>query len=94
MTQRSDAHTSIEKEVETLCKEYTSIFKDCVTGRYPNVVFIDNFEDADKTLAWQSLGNCVATKQVAEITSSMLLIATTINKVQISDALIETNSPN
>jgi len=85
--QQEIAHNSLEEEVAIVCKEYTTIFRECILERFPCICFTDAIDYFNEQLEWQSLTKCSMTRQVAEIASNMLLLATAINKTQSIEAI-------
>ena len=81
-TRMQDAETreSLEAEVESLCGQYTAIFRRNIQSRFPQVAFVETIEDSDRT--WYALREGGNYRIVRDIASNMLLLTNVMNETK------------
>ena len=70
---KEQAGQEVDAEVDTLCRQYTQVFRKCLTDHYPGIEFCDSIEDTPFT--WYALNECPSDKRVVPIASGMFLVA-------------------
>lgn len=81
-TRMQDAETreSLEAEVESLCGQYTAIFRRNIQSRFPQVSFVETIEDSDRS--WYALREGGSYRTVRDIASNMLLLTNVMNETK------------
>ena len=81
-TRLQDARTreSLEEEVDTLCKQYTAIFRRSIQSRFPQVAFVESIDDSDRS--WYALREGGSYRMVRDIAANMLLLTNVINETK------------
>ena len=81
-TRMQDAETrdSLEAEVESLCLQYTGVFRRNIQSRFPQVAFVDSIEDTDRS--WYALREGGQYRMVRDIAANMLLLTNVINETK------------
>ena len=81
-TRMQDAETreSLEAEVESLCGQYTAIFRRNIQSRFPQVSFVETIEDSDRS--WYALRDGGSYRTVRDIASNMLLLTNVMNETK------------
>lgn len=77
-----DAQTreSLEEEVESLCQQYTAIFRRSIQSRFPQVAFVESIDDSDRS--WYALREGGSYRMVRDIAANMLLLTNVINETK------------
>ena len=68
-----ESAAALEAEVETLCDNYTSVFRQKILERFPGTSFQDHIEDSSET--WYSLKEHIQDPRVYPLASNMFLMA-------------------
>ena len=81
-TRMQDAETkeSLEAEVESLCGQYTGVFRRSIQSRFPQVAFVESIEDSDRS--WYALREGGNYRMVRDIASNMLLLTNVMNETK------------
>ena len=81
-TRMQDAETkeSLEDEVESLCGQYTLIFRRNIQSRFPQVAFVESIEDSDRS--WYALREGGSYRMVRDIAANMLLLTNVMNETK------------
>ena len=81
-TRMQDAETreSLEAEVESLCGQYTAIFRRNIQSRFPQVAFVESIEDSDRS--WYALREGGSYRMVRDIASNMLMLSNVMNETK------------
>lgn len=79
---RKDSQEEVDTEVDFLCKQYTAMFRDCLSKHFPGVVFCDSIEDSTST--WYALNENSQDKRVAPIAAGMFLVANVLKSFNVS----------
>ena len=81
-TRMQDAETreSLESEVESLCGQYTAVFRRNIQSRFPQVAFVESIEDSDRS--WLALREGGNYRMVRDIASNMLLLSNVMNETK------------
>ena len=78
------AREEADTEVQQLCEHYTTLFRRCLSGNFPGVVFCDSIDDSSST--WYALNQNSNDPRVAPIASGMFLVANVLNSFNIDPA--------
>ena len=68
-----EANAALENEVEALCGQYTEVFRNNLSARFPDIRFCDSIEDSTST--WYSLREHDRDGRVYQVAANMLLMA-------------------
>ena len=81
-TKMQDAETrdSLESEVDSLCRQYTAIFRKNIQDRFPKAGFVESIEDSDRT--WYALREGGSYRMVRDIAANMLLMANVMGETK------------
>ena len=78
--QEAETRDSLEAEVESLCQQYTLIFRRSIQSRFPQVSFVESIEDSDRS--WYALREGGQYRMVRDIAANMLLLTNVINETK------------
>ena len=78
--QNAETRDSLEAEVESLCGQYTAVFRRNIQSRFPQADFVESIEDSDRS--WYALREGGAYRMVRDIASNMLLLTNVINETK------------
>lgn len=78
--QEAETRDSLEAEVESLCQQYTLIFRRSIQSRFPQVSFVESIEDSDRS--WYALREGGRYRMVRDIAANMLLLTNVINETK------------
>lgn len=81
-TKMQDAETrdSLESEVDSLCRQYTAIFRKNIQDRFPKAGFVESIEDSDRS--WYALREGGSYRMVRDIAANMLLMANVMGETK------------
>lgn len=81
-TRMQDAETkeSLEAEVESLCGQYTVIFRRNIQTRFPQVAFVESIDDSDRS--WYALRDGGSYRMVRDIAANMLMLTNVMNETK------------
>ncbi|MBR5946061.1 hypothetical protein IKZ80_03155 [bacterium] len=81
-TKMQDAETrdSLEAEVDSLCRQYTAIFRKNIQDRFPKAGFVESIEDSDRS--WYALRDGGSYRMVRDIAANMLLMANVMGETK------------
>ena len=84
--QDAETHDVLEAEVDSLCEQYTAVFRRNIQRRFPQADFVESIEDSDRS--WYALREGGNYRMVRDIASNMLLMTDVINETkQIEEQL-------
>lgn len=78
--QDTETRESLENEVETLCQQYTAIFRRNIQSRFPQVAFVESIEDSDRS--WYALRDGGQYRMVRDIAANMLLLTNVMGETK------------
>jgi len=78
--QEAETRESLETVVESLCQQYTAIFRRNIQARFPKVSFVDSIEDSDRS--WYALREGGQYKMVRDIASNMLMLTNVMGETK------------
>ena len=78
--QDTETRESLEAEVESLCSQYTAIFRRNIQIRFPQAAFVESIEDSDRS--WYALREGGAYRMVRDIAANMLLLTNVMNETK------------
>lgn len=78
--QEAETHESLESEVDSLCEQYTAVFRRNVQRRFPQADFVESIEDSD--LSWYALREGGNFRMVRDIAANMLMLTNVINETK------------
>ena len=78
--QDAETRESLENEVETLCQQYTAIFRRNIQSRFPQVAFVESIEDSDRS--WYALRDGGQYRMVRDIAANMLLLTNVMGETK------------
>ena len=85
--QDAETHDSLEAEVESLCDQYTAIFRRNIQNRFPKADFVESIEDSDRS--WYALREGGQYQMVRDIASNMMMLTNVINETKaIEDQIL------
>ena len=89
-TRMQDAETrdSLEAEVESLCRQYTDIFRRNIQQRFPLVDFVESIEESE--LSWYALREGATYQMVREVASNMMMLTNVIGETKAVEEQIKT----
>ena len=81
-TRMQDAETrdSLDTEVESLCRQYTDIFRRSIQSRFPLADFVESIENDDRS--WYALREGGRYQMVRDIASNMLMLTNVIGETK------------
>ena len=78
--QDAETRDSLEAEVESLCQQYTLIFRRNIQSRFPQVAFVESIEDSDRS--WYALREGGQYRMVREVAANMLLLTNVMGETK------------
>ena len=78
--QEAETRDSLEAEVESLCQQYTSIFRRNIQARFPQAGFVESIEDSDRS--WYALREGGQYRMVRDIAANMLMLTNVIGETK------------
>lgn len=78
--QEAETRSSLEAEVETLCRQYTMVFRRNIQSRFPKADFVESIENTDQS--WYALRDGSNYRMVRDIAANMLLLTNVINETK------------
>ena len=78
--QDAETHDSLEAEVESLCQQYTAIFRRNIQLRFPLVDFVESIEESE--LSWYALREGARYQMVRDVASNMLLLTNVMGETK------------
>lgn len=78
--QDTETRESLENEVETLCQQYTAIFRRNIQSRFPQIAFVESIEDSDRS--WYALRDGGQYRMVRDIAANMLLLTNVMGETK------------
>ena len=83
--QHDQTRQALEEEVESLCRQYTVVFRDSLKQRFPHIDFVDDEALLNSETSWYALKDGTRDGRVIEMASSMLMLTNVMNKTQAID---------
>ena len=78
--QEAETRDSLEAEVESLCQQYTAIFRRNIQARFPQADFVESIEDSDRS--WYALREGGQYRMVRDIAANMLMLTNVIGETK------------
>ena len=78
--QEAETRDSLEAEVDSLCSQYTAIFRKNIQDRFPKAAFVESIEDNDRS--WYALREGGSYRMVHDIAANMLLMANILGETK------------
>ena len=78
--QEAETRSSLEAEVESLCRQYTMVFRRNIQSRFPKADFVESIENTDQS--WYALRDGSNYRMVRDIAANMLLLTNVINETK------------
>ena len=66
--------------MESLCQQYTNIFRRNIQARFPQTAFVESIEDSDRS--WYALREGGQYRMVRDIAANMLMLTNVIGETK------------
>lgn len=75
----------LEREVDMICREYTDVLQDSLSGKFRFIRFVEDDEVLGSELTWYALREGARDRQVSEVASNMIMLADVMSQTTACD---------